>query len=69
MLEDRLKVYVTSYSEEVTGSNNHVKIQWPDGRSVCFLVDCGLFQEKEHNHINASKLPYNPEILLLVKYL
>lgn len=64
MLEDRLKVYVTSYSEEVTGSNNHVKIQWPDGRSACFLVDCGLFQEKEHNHINASKLPYNPENIL-----
>lgn len=61
MLEDKLKVYVTSYSEEVTGSNNHVKVEWPDGREVSFLVDCGLFQEKEHNHINSEPLPYNPE--------
>lgn len=57
----KLKMYFTSYSEEVTGSNNHAKIVWPDGREVSFLVDCGLFQEKEHNHINAEKLPYNPE--------
>ncbi len=61
MLDGNLKLYVTSYSEEVTGSNNHVKVEWPDGRSVSFLVDCGLFQEKEHNHINSKKLPYNPE--------
>lgn len=60
MLEDRLRWYVTSYSEEVTGSNKHVKVDWPDGRSVSFLVDCGLFQEKEHNHINTEKFPYNP---------
>lgn len=63
MLEDRIKVYVTSYSEEVTGSNNHVKVEWPSGRCISFLVDCGLFQEKEHNHINVEKLPYNPENL------
>lgn len=61
MLDDKLKVYVTSYSEEVTGSNNHVKVEWPGGRSVSFLVDCGLFQEKDHNHINAEKFLYKPE--------
>ena len=60
MLEDRLRWYVTSYSQEVTGSNKHVKVDWPDGRSVSFLVDCGLFQEKDHNHLNAEKFPYNP---------
>ena len=60
MLEDRLKVYVTSFSEEVTGSNNHVKVEWPDGREVAFVVDCGLFQEKEHNHRNTEKFPYIP---------
>ena len=61
MLSDRLKVYVTSFSEEVTGSNNHVKVEWPDGRELAFVVDCGLFQEKEHNHRNAEKLPYKAE--------
>ena len=61
MLKDKIKVYVTSYSEEVTGSNNHVKVEWPDGREVSFIVDCGLFQEKEHNHININKFLYRPE--------
>lgn len=60
MLDGRLKVYATSYSEEVTGSNIHIKVEWPE-RTESFLVDCGLFQEKEHNHINIEKLPYNPE--------
>ena len=66
MLEDKLKVYVTSYSEEVTGSNNHLKVEWPDGRTVSFLVDCGLFQEKDHNHINAEKLPYKADNISFV---
>lgn len=61
MLSDRLKVYVTSFSEEVTGSTNHVKVEWPDGREIAFVVDCGLFQEKEHNHRNAEKLPFKAE--------
>lgn len=61
MLESKIKVYATSYSEEVTGSNNHVMVEWPDGRKVCFVVDCGLFQEKDHNHINMEKFPYKPE--------
>ena len=61
MLEDRIKMYITSYSEEVTGSNNHVKIEWPDGRDVSFVVDCGLFQESKHNHINSEPLRYKAE--------
>ena len=61
MLEDRIRMYITSYSEEVTGSNNHVKIEWPDGRQVSFIVDCGLFQEKEHNYINSETFKYKPE--------
>ena len=60
MLTNKAKVYVTSFSEEVTGSNNHVKVEWPDGREVAFIVDCGLFQEKEHNHRNYEKLPFLP---------
>lgn len=66
MLSGKLKYYVTSYSEEVTGSNNHVKVDWPDGRTISFLVDCGLFQEKAHNHINSEKFPYKPENISFV---
>lgn len=61
MLGNKLKVYIASFSEEVTGSNNHVKVEWPNGAEASFVVDCGLFQEKEHNHLNSEKFPYNPE--------
>lgn len=60
MSKHKLKAYVTSYSEEVTGSNNHIKIDWKDGRTISFIIDCGLFQEKEHNHINFDKFIYRP---------
>ena len=56
----KIKAYVTSYSEEVTGSCNHVKVSWPDGREISFVVDCGLFQEKEHLERNEEKFNFNP---------
>lgn len=56
----RIKTYVTSYSEEVTGSCNHVKVVWPDGRQVSFVVDCGLFQEKDHLERNDEKFGFLP---------
>ena len=56
----KIKVYVTSYSEEVTGSCNHVKVEWPDGRELAFVVDCGLFQEKEHVERNDEKFSFTP---------
>ena len=60
MSASNIKVYVASFSEEVTGSNNHVKIEWPSGAEVAFVVDCGLFQEKEHNHRNYEAFPFIP---------
>lgn len=56
----KIKAYVTSYSEEVTGSCNHVKFAWPDGRELSFVIDCGLFQEKEHLERNAEKFGFTP---------
>lgn len=56
----KIKAYVTSYSEEVTGSCNHVKVDWPNGRELSFVVDCGLFQEKEHLERNAEKFGFTP---------
>lgn len=58
--DHRIKAYVTSYSEEVTGSCNHVKVSWPDGRDTSFVVDCGLFQEKEHLERNDEKFSFTP---------
>lgn len=55
-----IRIYVTSYSEEVTGSCNHVKVSWPNGREISFLIDCGLFQEKEHLERNAEKFVFSP---------
>ena len=60
-MKKSIELYITSFSEEVTGSNNHVKVEWPNGAEVAFLVDCGLFQEREHNHRNFEKLPYNAD--------
>lgn len=59
-MDDHVRVYVTSYSEEVTGSNTHVNILFPNGRTVAFLVDCGLFQEKQYVELNYEKFKYSP---------
>lgn len=56
-------MYFSSYSEEVTGSNIYVKVNWVDGREVKFVIDCGLFQEMKWDAHNAEKFPYNPEDL------
>ncbi len=45
---------------EVTGSCNLVVVKFPDGNTIRFVVDCGLFQEIDHDELNQS-LPFNPE--------
>lgn len=50
--------YVTSFSEEVTGSNTVIQVKWPSGRDVTMLVDCGLFQEAAWKDYNNCLLPY-----------
>ena len=45
---------------EVTGSCNLVIAKLPDGRTTKFGVDCGMFQEREHEELN-DKLPFDPE--------
>ncbi len=59
-MSDHIKIYVTSYSEEVTGSNTHVNILFPNGRTEAFVVDCGLFQEKEYVKHNYEKFKFLP---------
>lgn len=52
--------YISSYSEEVTASNIHIKANWSDGREVKFIVDCGLFQEHMWESLNFEPFAYNP---------
>lgn len=54
-------MYVSSYSEEVTGTNLYFQVNWVDGREVKFILDCGLFQELKWESHNAEKFPYNVE--------
>ena len=52
---------ITSLNPEVTGSCHLVTINYPDGRKTNFIVDCGMFQEKEYNELNHKKFPFNEE--------
>ena len=56
---------ITSLNPEVTGSCHLVTINYPDGRKTNFIVDCGMFQEKEYNELNHKKFPFNEEKLIL----
>lgn len=49
-------------SEEVTGSCHLCIVKLPNGESIKFIVDCGLFQETEYYKYNLN-LPFNPSQL------
>lgn len=53
--------YITSLNPEVTGSLHPVTVIYPDGRTVNFIVDCGLYQEKPYNAMNYMKFPFDAE--------
>ncbi len=44
---------------EVTGSCMLVVVKYPDGSGNKFIVDCGLFQEREHSYYN-YEFPFKP---------
>ena len=52
---------ITALHNEVTGSCFVVVVHYPDARKTIFLVDCGLFQEKDYLCRNAEKFPFNCE--------
>lgn len=56
----RFYVDIMAMHEEVTGSCNLVIVKFPDGETLRFVVDCGLFQEREYDELN-SVLPFNAE--------
>lgn len=56
----RFYVDIMAMNEEVTGSCNLVIVKFPNGETTRFVVDCGLFQEKEYDELNKS-LPFKSE--------
>ena len=54
---------VTALHPEVTGSCLTMRVQFPNGRKTNFIVDCGLFQEKEkgYNSLNKEDFPFRSE--------
>lgn len=56
----RFHVDIMAMHPEVTGSCILVIVRFPDNETVRFVVDCGLFQEKEYDKLN-SVLPFNAE--------
>lgn len=54
----RFYVDVMAFHPEVTGSCLLVVVKYPDGTGTKFIVDCGLFQEKELSNYN-TELPFD----------
>ena len=48
---------IMGFHQEVTGSLIPVVVNFPNGKTTKFIVDCGLFQEKEYGDKN-YKLPF-----------
>ncbi len=55
-----IAVDIMSMSDEVTGSCTVVIVKLRDGSNVRFIVDCGLYQEKEYQERN-KKLGFKAE--------
>lgn len=58
--KERFYADIMAVSPEVTGSCNLVIVKLPNGESIRFVVDCGLFQEREYDEYNYS-LPFKPQ--------
>lgn len=58
--KERFYADVMAMHPEVTGSCNLVIVKLPNGETIRFIVDCGLFHEKAHDELN-SKLAFKPE--------
>lgn len=56
--KSNMYVDILALHNEVTGSCIHCTVKFPNKEKINFLVDCGLFQEKEYNYLNYS-LPFN----------
>lgn len=60
--KERFYVDIMAMHPEVTGSCNLVIVKLPNRETLRVVVDCGLFQEKPHEELNAT-LPFKPELV------
>lgn len=56
----RFYVDIMAMHEEVTGSCNLAIVKFPNGETLRFVTDCGLFQERKYDELN-NELPFDPE--------
>lgn len=56
----RFYIDIMAMNEEISGSCNLVIVKIPNGETIRFVVDCGLFQEQEYDNLNTI-LPFNAE--------
>lgn len=56
-------VAIRTQHDEVTGSCNHVFVQFSNNCTAQFIVDYGCFQEKDHQYLNREVTFINPEEL------
>ncbi len=54
----RFYIYLKALHDGVTGSCNLVIVKFPNGENLRFIVDCGLFYEKQYEQLN-SKLNFD----------
>lgn len=59
-LKERFYADIMAMHPEVTGSCHLVIAKLPNGETIRFVVDCGLFQEKKYEELNGV-LPFNAE--------
>ena len=60
--KSKFYVDVMCLNEEVTGSCHLCVVKMPNGETIKFIVDCGLFQESPYYKYNTT-LPFNPDEL------
>lgn len=58
--KERFYCDIMAMHPEVTGSCNLVIVKFPDCSTIRFVVDCGLFQERDYEEMN-EKLSFNAE--------
>ena len=58
--KERFYADLMATQPEVTGSCNLIIVKLPNDETIRFVVDCGLFQEKEYEELN-NALPFNAE--------
>lgn len=52
--KNRFYVDIMTMQQEVTGSCNLIIAKFPDGNTIRFVVDCGLFQERKYEELNET---------------